>query len=226
MIGTSDQSWPKLGSKCSESQALTRFAGVYSSVARLKLTDHLNWHNTRCEVPPLSHIPLTCLRRHLCIQRMRPTLSSTLSWKKCLVRATGTSSWRFLGGTSVYAVACTTAVLLLQSFAFSRWHDKPDKGIILLSRRPFDSANVQEMLATSPSSELEFQNDVYAKACRKLERHLLFDAILSTLYRLQYSSTITPKQGTITVDTIYPATEKHISKHSAQNFVMVSVACT
>ena len=32
---------------------------------------------------------------------MRQTRSSTLSWKKCLVRATGTSSWRFLGGTSV-----------------------------------------------------------------------------------------------------------------------------
>ena len=45
----------------------------------------------------------------------------------------------------------------------------------------------------------------------------------SMLCHLQYSSTITPKQGTITVDTIYPATEKHISKHTTQNFVMVSL---
>ena len=44
----------------------------------------------------------------------------------------------------------------------------------------------------------------------------------SMLCRLQYSSTVTPEQGTVTVDTIYPATEKHISKHSAQNFIMVS----
>ena len=46
----------------------------------------------------------------------------------------------------------------------------------------------------------------------------------SVLCCLQYSSTITPEQGRITVDTIYPATEKHVSKHSAQSFIMVSVS--
>lgn len=104
---------------------------------------------------------------------MRQTRSSTLSWKRCLVIATGTSSWRFLGGKSVCAMACNTAFHLIYSYASVRWHNKPDKGIILLSRRPFDSASVQEMLATSPSSELEFQNDVYAKACRTLECSML-----------------------------------------------------
>ncbi|KAL3145883.1 hypothetical protein ABBQ38_015253 [Trebouxia sp. C0009 RCD-2024] len=81
-----------------------------------------------------------------------------------------------------------------------RWRGKPDKGIILLSRRPFDSTKVQDMLATSPSSELLFKNDIYAK----------------------YASMVAPEQATITVDTIYPATEKHISKHSTQKFIMVA----
>ena len=40
---------------------------------------------------------------------------------------------------------------------------------------------------------------------------------------VQYASVISSEQGKITVDTIYPATDKHISKHSAQTFVMVSV---
>ena len=39
---------------------------------------------------------------------------------------------------------------------------------------------------------------------------------------MQCASAVTAKHGTITVDTIYPATEKHISKHSVQKFVMVS----
>lgn len=42
------------------------------------------------------------------------------------------------------------------------------------------------------------------------------------LDRLQYTSTLAPDQGAITVDTIYPASEKHISKHTSQKFLMVS----
>lgn len=38
---------------------------------------------------------------------------------------------------------------------------------------------------------------------------------------LQYTSLLAPEQGAITVDTIYPATSKHISKHSTQKFFMV-----
>lgn len=31
-----------------------------------------------------------------------------------------------------------------------------------------------------------------------------------------------PQHSTITIDTIYPASEKHISKHTPQSYVMVS----
>jgi len=40
---------------------------------------------------------------------------------------------------------------------------------------------------------------------------------------LQYTSKLAPEQGAIIVDTIYPASAKHVSKHTTQKFVMVSV---
>lgn len=43
------------------------------------------------------------------------------------------------------------------------------------------------------------------------------------LCHMQYASMVAPEQATITVDAIYPATEKHISKHSTQKFMMVSM---
>lgn len=46
-----------------------------------------------------------------------------------------------------------------------RWGGKQDKAVVLLSRRPFDKASVQTLLHTSPSSKLQFENDVYAKVC-------------------------------------------------------------
>lgn len=81
-----------------------------------------------------------------------------------------------------------------------RYADKPDKAVLLLSRRSFEPSAVQRLLETSPTSELQFHNDIYAK----------------------YISTLAPEQGAITVDTIYPATDKHISKHTTQKFVMVA----
>ena len=39
---------------------------------------------------------------------------------------------------------------------------------------------------------------------------------------VQYTSMLAPAHGAITVDIIYPASEKHISKYSMQKFVMVS----
>lgn len=44
-----------------------------------------------------------------------------------------------------------------------RWSVKPDKAVLLLSRRPFHQSGVQAMLDSSPKSELQFQNDIYAK---------------------------------------------------------------
>ncbi|DBB15780.1 TPA: hypothetical protein ACH3X3_003981 [Trebouxia sp. C0006] len=81
-----------------------------------------------------------------------------------------------------------------------RWTSKPDQAVVLLSRRPFDTAGVQGLLETSLESELLFQNDVYSK----------------------YTSMLAPAHGAITVDIIYPASEKHISKYSMQKFVMVA----
>lgn len=71
-----------------------------------------------------------------------------------------------LGRYESVCKACNIALLRIHSYANFRWHDKPDKGIVLLSRRPFDATKVQAMLTTSPSSELKFQNDVYSKACQ------------------------------------------------------------
>ncbi len=44
-----------------------------------------------------------------------------------------------------------------------RWSAKPEKAVLLLSRRPFHQSGVQAMLDNSPKSELQFQNDIYAK---------------------------------------------------------------
>ena len=46
--------------------------------------------------------------------------------------------------------------------------------------------------------------------------------MLDQCHELQYTSTLAPDQGAITVDTIYPASEKHIRKHTMQKFLMVS----
>ena len=46
--------------------------------------------------------------------------------------------------------------------------------------------------------------------------------MLDQCHSLQYTSTLAPDQGAITVDTIYPASEKHINKHTTQKFLMVS----
>ncbi|DBB03654.1 TPA: hypothetical protein ACH3X3_010981 [Trebouxia sp. C0006] len=81
-----------------------------------------------------------------------------------------------------------------------RWSAKPEKAVLLLSRKPFHQSGVQAMLDSSPKSELQFRNDIYAK----------------------YTSTLAPDQGAITVDTIYPASEKHIRKHTTQKFLMVT----
>ena len=56
----------------------------------------------------------------------------------------------------------------LQSISYEtpsllRWTSKPDQAVVLLSRRPFDTAGVQGLLETSLESELLFQNDVYCK---------------------------------------------------------------
>ncbi len=49
-----------------------------------------------------------------------------------------------------------------------------------------------------------------------------FVTMLDQCHSLQYTSTLAPDQGAITVDTIYPASEKHIRKHTTQTFLMVS----
>ena len=155
---------------------------------------------------------------------MRQTRSSTLSWKKCLVRATGTSSWRFLGGTSVCmqrrATQHSTSFIPMPllggiisptrgSYCF-----RDARSILLVSKRCWPQAQ-------APS--WSFKTMFMPRHAEHLSRSVL-PSCSSLLGHLQYSSTVTPQQGTITIDTIYPATEKHISKHSSQNFIMVSAS--
>ncbi len=58
----------------------------------------------------------------------------------------------------LYPLAYVTGVRVMH-----RWSAKPEKAVLLLSRRPFDESGVQAMLDSSPKSEIQFQNDIYAK---------------------------------------------------------------
>jgi hypothetical protein len=128
----------------------------------------------------------------------------------------------FLALHLLYPLAYVLGARLLH-----RWSAKPEKAVLLLSRRPFHQSGVQAMLDSSPNSELQFQNDIYAKVQTYISMLFLANflqtmTMLDQCHELQYTSTLAPDQGAITVDTIYPASEKHIRKHTMQKFLMVS----
>ena len=52
---------------------------------------------------------------------------------------------------------------VLYACVMYRWSAKPEKAVLLLSRKPFHQSGVQAMLDSSPKSELQFRNDIYAK---------------------------------------------------------------
>ncbi len=63
-----------------------------------------------------------------------------------------------------WARKCTWPANRCKAFhSLLRWTSKPDQAVVLLSRRPFDTAGVQGLLEKSLESELLFQNDVYCK---------------------------------------------------------------
>ena len=46
-----------------------------------------------------------------------------------------------------------------------RWVDKPDQAVVLLSKRPFESSVVTDILSDKTDTLVQFENDVYAKVC-------------------------------------------------------------
>uniref|UniRef100_A0A7S0YF63 m7GpppX diphosphatase n=1 Tax=Polytomella parva TaxID=51329 RepID=A0A7S0YF63_9CHLO len=69
-----------------------------------------------------------------------------------------------------------------------------EKAILILNRKMFDTKNIEGLFCEEACLELDFVNNIYSK----------------------YNSTVPPTHGKITVDIIYPATEKHFQKYKIQ----------
>ncbi|KAK3250094.1 hypothetical protein CYMTET_8619 [Cymbomonas tetramitiformis] len=80
-----------------------------------------------------------------------------------------------------------------------RFEGKDGQAVVLLSRRHFAADSLREILSLKTSISEIFSNDVYSK----------------------YEGQLPPQHAAINVDLIYPATAKHISKHSTQNYFML-----
>ncbi|KAG2488012.1 hypothetical protein HYH03_013449 [Edaphochlamys debaryana] len=81
-----------------------------------------------------------------------------------------------------------------------RFEGRDDPAVLLLGRKPFDKAGLDELASERLALAPDFANDIYSK----------------------YVGTPPPSQAGVTVDLIYPATDKHIAKHRAQKRVMVT----
>ncbi|KAK9824616.1 hypothetical protein WJX72_011745 [[Myrmecia] bisecta] len=91
--------------------------------------------------------------------------------------------------------SATKTVAVLGRFA-----GKPGQAVVRLSRRHFQFDALDALLTAQTATVQLFVNDVYSK----------------------YTGTVPAEHGQITIDIIYPATEKHIAKNSTQHYFMVS----
>ncbi|GLC42651.1 hypothetical protein PLESTB_001123800 [Pleodorina starrii] len=80
-----------------------------------------------------------------------------------------------------------------------RFKGREDAAVLLLSRKPFDKANLGELVGEGLTLAPDFVNDIYSK----------------------YVGRPPPEHSAITVDLIYPATEKHVNKYRQQRRSMV-----
>lgn len=80
-----------------------------------------------------------------------------------------------------------------------RFEGKPDNAVVLLARKPFDKASAGLLASEGMALAPDFCNDIYSK----------------------YVGRPAPELSQVTVDVIYPATEKHVQKHRAQKRQMV-----
>ncbi|BDA50605.1 m7GpppX diphosphatase [Coccomyxa sp. Obi] len=80
-----------------------------------------------------------------------------------------------------------------------RFEGKEGEAVVSLRRRAFDEGSLPSILSSDTQMTIQFQNDVYAK----------------------YTGTPAPSDSQINIDIIHPATEKHISKFTAQQYLLV-----
>lgn len=86
-------------------------------------------------------------------------------------------------------------ISLLGSFTDGR----EGQAIVQLTRQPFTATDAQRLVQSVACRQLQFENDVYSK----------------------YAVEMDSEDCYVNLDLVYPATEKHISKARAQQFVMV-----
>lgn len=80
-----------------------------------------------------------------------------------------------------------------------RFKHQPGDAVVLLSRRHFQLDKLEALFTADTSLQVDFHNDIYSK----------------------YAGSVPIEHSLITVDMIYPATEKHIKKHTDQPRHMV-----
>ena len=107
--------------------------------------------------------------------------------------------------------------------------------MVTLRRRHFDECSLPRLLSRETYAALHFQNDIYTKASYPLQiccvkgsycQGRKADNTLKIDYKslvLQYTGVVPEELGLIDIDRIYPATDKHISKHEEQAYFMASL---
>ncbi|KXZ51606.1 hypothetical protein GPECTOR_12g570 [Gonium pectorale] len=88
----------------------------------------------------------------------------------------------------------TKSIALLGRFA-----GRNALAVLLLNRKPFDKSSLDDLVGERLKLTHDFANDIYSK----------------------YVGVPPPEQAALTVDLIYPATNKHIAKHRQQRKAMV-----
>ncbi|KAK9837321.1 hypothetical protein WJX81_006094 [Elliptochloris bilobata] len=123
-----------------------------------------------------------------------------------LLRAGADASTRNLDGKCARELATSDLIFELldepktASIAvLGRFGDDAEQAVVLLSRTAFAPDHAQDILRSLLGVKRLFQNDVYTKGC---------------------GSPAPPVFNVVNFDIIYPATEKHISKHTAQTYKM------
>ncbi|EIE20512.1 scavenger mRNA decapping enzyme, partial [Coccomyxa subellipsoidea C-169] len=84
--------------------------------------------------------------------------------------------------------------------SYSRFEGNESDAVISLRRRAFDEGRLPFLLTSATHLDIQFHNDVYAK----------------------YTGTLDPSDGQINIDVIHPATDRHISKFTAQQYCSVT----
>ncbi|GIL77380.1 hypothetical protein Vretimale_2793 [Volvox reticuliferus] len=80
-----------------------------------------------------------------------------------------------------------------------RFEGRDDVAVLLLNRKPFNKDSLSSLVGEGLQLQHDFVNDIYSK----------------------YVGRPPPEHSTVTVDLIYPATEKHVKKYRQQRRCMV-----